>query len=318
MLKSFFQSKIALGSKVDLVIVSQAKNEQVVNGIFADLWRYIFDFEKQFSRFLPNSELTQFNKSAGTQMPVTSEFRDILLVAKRLSEETKGTYNPFILPALQRAGYVRSLVPGYEKDIQADYTKLHVANPDLLKIGDNWASIPYGTAIDLGGCGKGYLADELREFVKSEIIEGYWFSVGGDIVGADLNDEGGVWQVDISDGTKNDNKWQFLASKAHFAVATSGTNIRRGSHEGKQWHHILDPTTQLPTNTDLSMVSIYGTSAVKADVFAKSAIILGSSKALPFLKTQKTVKSALLQGVNKNGQPIEVKFGREIKLRHQA
>lgn len=312
----YFQTNIALGSTVNLFIAADQKLETAVSQLFAELWRAIFVFERQFSRFLPNSELSQFNQKAGSQQPATPEFLALLKEAKRLSEATNGLFNPFILPALQRAGYKKSAVPGYEDDEQHDYSRLHVAEPKDLKIGDTWASIPYGTAIDMGGCGKGYLADELAKLIVNEKIDGYWFSLGGDVIGAGKDEHGKPIVVEIQD-TPDDTepaKWIVKPGLAPFAVATSGTNIRKGVHEGKAWHHILDPRTQLPAVTDLMTASIHGTSAVEADVLASSAIIVGSKKASTLLKKFPTVKGYLLQGIDKSGQLIEVKSGKAITL----
>ena len=188
MLKQYFQTKLALGSDVTLVVVG-SEPEAVADELFTSLWHTIYRFERQFSRFIPMSELSAFNRSAGVKTPVTAEFRAILLVAKKLGEQTNGLYNPFILPALQRAGYTKSFVSEYANDSQDDYSKLTVVSLDCLQIGDDWASIPYGTAIDLGGCGKGYLADLLADNEIPEWVKGYWFSIGGDVVGEGESDD---------------------------------------------------------------------------------------------------------------------------------
>lgn len=313
----YFQTNIALGSSITLTIVADQQADKKINQLFAELWRAIFVFEKQFSRFLPNSELSQFNQKAGTQQPVTPEFHALLKEAKRLSEATAGLFNPFILPALQRAGYKKSVVPGYEEDFQHDYSKLHVAEPKDLKIGDSWASIPYGTAIDVGGCGKGYLADQLAKKAKQEEVRGYWFSLGGDVVGAGHDEHGRPFTVEIRDSPDESApaRWEVRPAGKEFTVATSGTNIRKGVHEGKAWHHILDPRTQLPAETDLTTVSIYGISGVEADVLASSAIILGSKKAGGLLKEFPSVKGYILQGWDSHDKRIEVKHGRAISLK---
>jgi thiamine biosynthesis lipoprotein len=314
---SYFQTNIALGSSITLTIVADEQAEKKINQLFTELWRAIFVFEKQFSRFLPNSELSQFNQKAGTQQPVTPEFHELLTEAKRLSEATVGLFNPFILPALQRAGYKKSVVPGYENDFQYDYSKLHVAEPKDLKIGDTWASIPHGTAIDMGGCGKGYLADQLAKMVKQEKVLGYWLSLGGDVVGSGYDEHGKPFAVEIRDSPDESAaaQWEVRTVGKEFAVATSGTNIRKGVHEGKAWHHILDPRTQLPAETDLTTASIYGTSGVEADVLASSAIILGSKKAGAFLKKFPSVKGYILQGWDSDDKKVEVKHGRAIGLK---
>lgn len=175
----YYQKQQALGSTVELSIAGDIEST-AADELYRQLWHAVFQFERQFSRFLPASELSQFNRNAGVKQIISSEFQDILEKAKAIGAETDGLYNPFILPALQAAGYDHSLVKGYEQDSQDDHSHKVVAPVERLEIGDGWARIPFGTAIDLGGCGKGYLADVLAGMVPS-YIHGYWFSLGGDI-----------------------------------------------------------------------------------------------------------------------------------------
>lgn len=312
------QSKIALGSDITLTLVSDDSNQSSVNEIINRLWKNILLFEKRFSRFLPNSELTKFNLSAGLKNSISVEFKELLLAAKDKSLESEGFFNPFILPALHRAGYKQSMVPGYENDLQNDYSNLHVADPKDLEVGDSWARIPHGTAIDMGGCGKGYLAELLRKEVDTNLVSGYWISLGGDIVGFGKNEDGDSWEVEISEGGEDGNAdWKIDAVDKYFAVATSGTNRRAGINKGKKWHHILDPRTQLPAETDLFMATIYSDNCLNADILASSAIILGSNDAEAYLKKQSSVKGFLLQGFDNAGDVFQVKFGEMVVLKQK-
>jgi FAD:protein FMN transferase len=312
MLKQYFQTKLALGSDVTLFIVGD-QTEAVVAELFTSLWQTIYRFERQFSRFIPMSELSTFNRAAGVKIVITPEFRAILLVAKNLGVQTDGLYNPFILPALQRAGYTRSFVEAYAADRQDDFSKRAVVPVDHLQIGDNWAVIPYGTAIDLGGCGKGYLADQLADNDVPAWVAGYWFSIGGDVVGAGVDILGQPWNIAIQGAHETAaSNWQVQTTGARFAAATSGTMIRQGTSGGRDWHHLIDPRTLQPAVSDTSMATVYTVSAVQADVLASCAIILGSHEAVTFLKKHSVV-AACLQGTDATGKAINKKFGRALR-----
>lgn len=280
------QTKIALGSETTLLLVADSARR--ADRLFIELWLDIFRFEQRFSRFLPDSELSVFNRGAGLKQPISPEFRDILIKAKAIGRLTGGLYNPFVLPALQRAGYKRSFVKAHAADMADNFEDRGQADIDKLEVGDGWARIPYGTAIDLGGCGKGYLADQLAAKVEAaDFLQGYWFSLGGDIVagGCDENDEPwdvGIEAVGLTAGeklighTKGDHE-------RPMAVATSAVTARRGIHKGKAWHHIIDPRTGKPAKTDLLAVSIRDGSAFRADVLATCLIIEGSAAAEPYM-----------------------------------
>jgi len=65
-MKNYLQSGKALGGDVQLNICTSLKLDLVEN-LFAVIWRIIADFESKFSRFIPDSELSLFNKNAGTK-----------------------------------------------------------------------------------------------------------------------------------------------------------------------------------------------------------------------------------------------------------
>lgn len=311
-MRYYHQDNVALGSRVELTLVLEDDSAKAA-GIFQELWRTIFGFERQFSRFLPASELSMFNRSAGSTIKISPDFKDILLAAKDASEWSEGLYNPLILPALQRAGYVGSMVKQYKDDYVDDYSNRSVVPADKLEIGDDWARIPYGTALDLGGMGKGYLADKLAAMVDGK-VKGFWFSLGGDIAAGGTDSFGRPWEVEIQDTEEpiNGSAGQVrLPASGSFAVATSGTS-KGGAKKGRSWHHIIDPRTLKPAKTDVLAATVFAQSALKADVLASCAVILGSAQGKKFLRRM-DVSAALLQGRDTRRRSFRVKFGKAIK-----
>lgn len=300
-LKEYASTKLALGSDTTFVLFSTA-SEAINNQLFQKLWHTTFTFEKRFSRFIPMSELSTFNRSAGLKVVISPEFKEILTTARELAKQTEGLYNPFMLPAVQRAGYLHSAAAGYEADPVDDFTARQVVGIEHLEIGEDWARIPYGTAIDLGGCGKGYLAEQLRDLLNKDHIMGYWLSLGGDIatfgVGADSQQIS--VHVQNAQTISIDFPVKILCPTTEFAVATSGTFRRKNQQSKKYWHHIIDPRTLLPAETDILLATVACNNALDADVLASCAVILGSKKAPTFLK-EHGAQGYILQGKDTNG-----------------
>lgn len=291
-MRQYYQECIALGSKTGLSLVGGATSLEVEK-IYHELWQSIFRFERQFSRFLPGSELSTFNRNASTKQFISQEFRALLVTARDLATETKGLYNPFILPALQKSGYKHSRVPGYENDKVDDHSNKSVVSIDHLEIGDDWARIPYGTALDLGGCGKGYIADQIKQSLPSTIT-GYWLSFGGDIAVGGRDDHALPWKVYIQSADAPDKNIGAVLADCDCGVATSGTIVHRGKAKGKMWHHIIDPRTCKTADTDVLLATVWDKLSVRADVLASCAVILGEKQGLAFLKSV-GVKGALIQ-----------------------
>lgn len=314
----FYQKQQALGSNVELSIVT-SDNTNIVEKLYHELWNMVFQFERQFSRFIPASELSVFNRNAGMKQAITPAFRKILEAARAIGEETRGLYNPFILPALQAAGYTHSLVKSYEHDAVDDHSRKTVVTIDHLEIGDTWARIPYGTALDLGGCGKGYLADELADFA-SQYTTNYWFSLGGDIIAQGTDDNGTPWRIAVQDGLDDtqDIGWLNPVANLRIAAASSGTRVRHGTKRGKAWHHLIDPRSLEPATTDILLVTVCATSCFRADVLASCTAILGSREGPEFLKKHGITIALLQHRANTASELQLTQSGAEIHIRKGA
>ncbi len=304
----YYQKQIGLGSNLEISIVSKLPKIKI-NLIYAKLWKRIYSFERQFSRFIPSSELSLFNKQAGTKTYISPEFKDILIVAKDYGLKTNGLFNPFILPVLQRAGYLHSMLTGYQEDIVDDYRDRTLVNIAKLSIGDEWALIPYGTALDLGGLGKGYLADRLADYLDP-LVDSYWISLGGDIVFKGHNSDDKNWTIDIANAQDLSNNLAFYKSKtrARKAIATSSV----GSRKITNGHHIIDPRTLKPSDSDVIMSTIVSNKCVASDILASCCLILGSLQSKSFLK-QNSISDAILQ-ISNNNHTTNVISGKHIKL----
>jgi thiamine biosynthesis lipoprotein len=291
------QQRIALGSPIDLTIVTSA-GEHAADEIFRKLWLRIFEFERRFSRFLPASELSVFNRSAGMKVVISQEFYEILTKSLEMSMLTNGLYNPFILPALQTAGYVHSMVAAHRKDAVDDFSNRTVVRADRLHLDGNQASIPYGTAIDLGGIGKGYIGDILALMLdEQKDIDGYWLSLGGDVVAGGCDQTGDPWHIQVEDTGAAEFSIAGVAvpsKRSRHAVATSSSLRRSGKKEGRSWHHIIDPRTNQPSNSDVVTASVQAESLCLADILASCAVILGSGEATVFCK-ERGATGVLLQ-----------------------
>jgi thiamine biosynthesis lipoprotein len=51
-------------------------------------------------------------------------------------------------------------------------------------------------------------------------------------------------------------------------------------------HHLIDPKTGMPVKTDLAEVSVITDFALRGEVYAKCAMLLGTSAGLAFLESR--------------------------------
>lgn len=238
-----------------------------------------YAFERQLTRFDPASELARFNNAAGTRTDVSSLLEELLRVALDASVLSDGLVNAACLPALVASGYDRTIADvrrrGPARRPHHGVGPLP-ALPDVLRIGTGWACLDVACAVDLGGIGKGWLADRLCERFDNAVV-----NLGGDMRIRGEGPDGAGWTVALCDGR--------FVSAPDAGIATSGTLGRRWSGG----HHLIDPRTGLPSTTDIRTISVVADSAVRAEVLAKAACLLGSENAALWLASRGCDRYAL-------------------------
>lgn len=274
------QSKHVLGSEAFITIVDEISTDEM----FKILWNKIDSFEKRFSRFDINSELSFVNINAGKPIKISSEFLKLIKTSIKYSLLTNGLFNPFILPTLQKVGYKTSWPSPDDKTFNLlDMSNKKQCEIKDIKIDGLNLTIPKDSALDFGGIGKGYLIDQLSSILIKHSYRDFWISLGGDIVCSGFDLDNKRWKINIANANHNDENATSIFSKEDgsiLAIATSGITKRKG--EG--WHHIIDPRINQSANTDLLTATILADSATKADVYAKNIIIVGSQESLALAK----------------------------------
>jgi thiamine biosynthesis lipoprotein len=230
----------------------------------------------RFSRFSPWSEISRFNDSAfeprpvatpafGRWLSVSPDLEALLREALRAHELSGGLVHAGILPALRAAGYNR--------DFDAGPTPVTTPPPppaplpELLEVRHREARLVKGAAIDFGGIAKGWMADRLAELLGENVLA----NLCGDLFARGGGETGEGWPVGFGNRT--------ILLK-DMGAATSGTTKRA-------WpggHHLIDPRTSRPAQTDLSEVSVLASSAADAEIYAKVALLKGSDEAARWLE----------------------------------
>jgi len=246
---------------------------------------YIESSERRFTRFSDDSELSRLNRSAGTWFQASADMTFLLLLVKQYVEQTNGLFNPSILPDLERAGYDRSmdLIRAEESLLPASDPRLfmspHLLPFDSLLINnaENLIYLPYGMRLDLGGIAKGWIAEQAA-MILAEHSTACLVDAGGDMFMVGLPNGEDSWQIDLEDPRKAD--WSLTSlSVPPGAVTTSSVAKRKWIQGEEPRHHLIDPRTSEPAETDWLSVTVFAPHADMAEVFAKALLIAGSREA---------------------------------------
>ena len=234
--------------------------------------------ERELSRFDPASDLSRLNAAAGSWTPVGRRLLEALRLALRAREDTAGRFDPTVLPALVAAGYDRSFELLEERSARpADDWRAGTAI-ELDHRGGR-ARLAPGTAVDLGGIGKGYAAQRALDVMLSRApsLPGGLVDLGGDIALRGDTPEGGPWRVAVSDPRRQGETLAVL-SLGSGGIATSGRDRRRFG-PSRSLHHLIDPQTGEPALAGPLTVTVVAPDAAEAEAHATTLAIAGLAEA---------------------------------------
>jgi thiamine biosynthesis lipoprotein len=218
--------------------------------------------ERILSRFDPGSELSALN-GAG-ELRAGPDLLRVVGLALEAREGSGGRFDPTVHDAVVGAGYDRSF-ERVEADVREASRPARCGGQ--VELDGQKIRLEPGYRLDLGGIGKGYAVDRASEILGT---------AGPCLVnaGGDLTVRGGSWPVGVE--TPGEPLTLLLERGA---IATSGTERRRWRRGGKLRHHLIDPTTGEPSESDLSRVTVVAGTAVEAEVLAKTLYLAGSERA---------------------------------------
>jgi FAD:protein FMN transferase len=238
---------------------------------------YIEDCEQRFSRFLPESELSQLNRSAGGWFMASPALFQVVSTAYQYYCLTGGLFDPSILPALKRAGYDRSMDEIRKDGPGSDHYPAGGASGSFKRLrlekGANRIWLPEGVEIDLGGIAKGWAAEGAAKLL-SRYSTACAVDAGGDIALVGLPEGQERWEVGLEDPLDPQRTLATLRVEAG-AIATSSVVKRAWVKDGKVQHHLIDPRSGEPAATDWISATVIAPSAAEAEVYAKVVLISG-------------------------------------------
>jgi len=258
-------------------------------------------WEQSLSRFRPDSELSLLNSHAGGPVQVSPTLMTVFRTAVEMEKRSQGLVTPTILDALVYAGYDRSfdqLSPAQPQRESGEYHCVTSTAAIEWQADSRTIHLPPHLHLDFGGVAKGWAAEQAMQRLK-----GYGptlVDAAGDIAISGLQTNGQPWSVAIADPFQPDADLELL-KLGRCGVATSGTDYRRWQQDGVWKHHIIDPRTGEPAETDVVSATVIAPNVVDAEMAAKVALISGSHAGMAWLDANPLFAGLL---VLENGQRL--------------
>lgn len=231
-------------------------------------------FETYNDRFSANdahSELMQINDLAGIKdVSVHPDLYELIKIGKEHSLSQPSNLNIAIGPLVQswRIGFFDATVP----DSKTVLEKLRKTDPQKIRLNENNKTVfleEKDMKIDLGALAKGYIADKIMTYLIQDGIDSALINLGGNVLvyGNNPKREDGLFYIGIQNPTKSRGQNLAIVKISNQSVVTSGIYERHLTVDGKDYHHIFDPRTGYPIDTDMSSLTIVANSSLDCEIW---------------------------------------------------
>ena len=285
------RAQMQMGTLVKITAVARSESaaQAAATAGFAEIRR----LEELLSTWIPTSELSRVNASAGV-MPVhvSPETLTVVQRAMQAAEMTGGGFNIAIGPAVdvwrvtegQRIpteSELESLRPLV--DLQAVHVDVQARTIFLEKA---------GMRIDVGGIGKGYAADQAVDALRRAGAVAGVVALSGDIKTFGRLPGGKMFPVGIQHPREDGAVLAWIDLKDE-AISTAGDYERFFERDGVRYHHILDPRTLQPARSCQS-VTVIAREGIWADGLDTGIFVMGPEKGMELVEQLPDVEAIIV------------------------
>lgn len=249
-------------------------------------------FERLFSRTLPNSDVSRINSSGGFLVEIDRDTFNLIASSLSFCADSLDLFDVTMGSVSRLWDFKNGTIPS-EEAINNELQHVGFSNIELYEAGGRFfAQLNDPLArIDLGGIAKGFIADKLAALFKETGIESCLINLGGNVYALGRKPDGSRWRIGIKDPNDVSNVIGSIELE-NCAAVTSGTYDRSFVKNGKRYHHILNPSTGKPVDSDVASVTITSPSALTAEGYSTTLLCLGKHDGVKFAQSKTGIMQA--------------------------
>ncbi|QSX06213.1 FAD:protein FMN transferase [Sedimentibacter sp. zth1] len=288
---SISRDAFMLDTLVTITIYGQ-DDQEIISGAL----NKISELENILSVHKEGSDLYNIRLNAGIQgTKVTDHTMNVIKRSMDYYKLTSNDYDITLGPVIElwkKSSETKSL-----PDVKRINELLKLVNSNLIQIDEdnNMVYVNKGMFIDFGAAAKGYIADQVKEYLIGKGVKNAIINLGGnvDIIGSKV--DGSNFNIGIIDPFANEASFLGILNVSNTSIVTSGDYERYFEVDGKRYHHIINPKTGYPANSDLTSVSIVTNNGLNADILSTKTFILGYEKGIELIESLDGVEALFIK-----------------------
>jgi thiamine biosynthesis lipoprotein len=284
----------------ELRLTAWTADEPAALAAFDAVFKEFERLDALMSVWRPGSDVLRINAAAGeSAVPVGTDVRDALKVARQVSEWTGGKFDVTFsaLSDVWKFDYQNqdNSVPS----LDAIRARLPLIDYRQIEIDDRAGTVflkRKGMRMHLGGIGKGYAVERAMNILRRAGLRDFMIQSGGDLYVGGSKD-GRPWKLGIADPRAADGRSFATIELTDSTFSTSGDYARFFIKDGVRYHHIIDPFTGQPARLCRS-VTIVADSPLLADGLSTGVFLLGPEAGMALIERLPHVEGVIVSANN--------------------
>ena len=249
----------------------------------------IQSLEAELSATDPASALSAIN--ADGSGPLSDRAAVLLERTLEISGETNGALDPTVYPLSQLWGFpTKDYRQPTEAEINAALTHVGWQN---ISCQNGTVRLTNGAQLDLGAVVKGYAGQLCADYLLQQGVAGS-INLGGNAQTVGDKPDGTPWQIGIADPDHTAAPIAVLQLQGTNAIVTSGDYQRCFEQDGIRFHHIMDPATGRPADTQLRSVTVVCQDGLRADALSTALFVMGMEEAADFWRQTRDFEAVFI------------------------
>ena len=249
-------------------------------------------YERLFSATLSRSDVSRINGARGKATPVDPRTADVVGAALRYCEETEGLFDITMGTITRLWDFHRGVVPSdgaiAEGLRHVGWRGVRVFDRD----GSSYVQLSDPSMrIDLGGIAKGWIADAIGDALYEAGLKSFIVNLGGNVLAIGARPDGSPWRIGVRSPFEHGAVIGSVGIQNASAV-TSGISERGFERDGAWFHHILDPATGRPAESDLAAITVVAARSIDAEGYSTALLAMGLERAEAFAKGHPAIIAA--------------------------
>ncbi len=246
------------------------------------------------------SEIHKINEAQGQPVSVSDETLECINYGYEYSKASLDTFDITI-------GALTNIWPFKDTDVEkvapseeAIKSALATVGYENVKItGNEVQLLNKDTKLELGAIAKGFIADKVCEYLKSQGVNSAIINLGGNVYALGYKDEETKTPFKVGLRKPISDKIE----EAGYVVANDLSIVSSGGYEqyftdkttGITYTHILDKNTGYPVETDIAQATVLSKKSVDGDALSTTVYSLGSVEGLKLIESLEDIECIIMK-----------------------